>query len=238
MHSIISEMAKAIRNSFVLLLLFSALMTILPMLLPSGSLSGGTSFIVNTILIYYLHRQVLFGPSGLFVGRGLRAGDVLIPKDSFGRFVLVSGLFALMFALPAGFVAYKWSMLSRGQFDKTQFFGMMVIVSFLLLWVLLSALGTALPAAASRLSFSLGRAWRAGRKTGLRVAGQLILFPGVTFLALLGFAYALDWVFGARLTVVPASYGVETLLGALFLIPSVMTVVILVRAFKAAYPVE
>jgi hypothetical protein len=183
MQSITRDIVKAIRNNFSLLLIFAAMVTALPLILPSKSLGSGSGFAVSTILLYFLHRQVLFDLPANPLG-------VDMPAESLGRFFMVSLLFTLLFALPAGYVGYKWSMLARGRLDEEQFIGMMIIVCAVLLWILLSAFGTALPAAANKLPFSPSRAFQAGRKTGLRVAMQLVLFPGMTFVAVLGLLIA------------------------------------------------
>lgn len=238
MQSIIGDMVKALKSNFLLLLLFSALLTALSLLLPSKTNNLGSSLVTSSILIYFLHRQVLFGLHIKAFGKSVPPQGVVVPKDSTGRFILVSVFFTLIVAVPAGFVAYKWATLQQGQFAKDQFTGMLLIIGVVLLWIALSAIGTALPAAASRLPFSISRAWQAGRKIGLRVALQLVLFPGLTWLALLAFALFCGWAIGPRLQTPPISYAAEIFFGALFMIPSVMTVVILVRAFKTAYPVE
>jgi hypothetical protein len=236
--SLAREMVKAVKTNFPLLLVFAILITALPLILPGGAQSSGSNFAVSTIIIYYLHRQVLFDLPMNLLGIGKPPEGVDMPKDSIGRFMLVSLLFTLVVAVPAGFAAYNWAIYAVGRIDKVNFIGMFVVAAIILLWLLLSAIGTALPAAASKLPFSLSRAWQAGRKTGLRVALQLFLFPGLTFITVVAFAILTDWVFDIGNSTTPVSFGIGVIFGALFMIPSVMTVVILVRVFKSAYLVE
>jgi hypothetical protein len=236
MQSITSDMVKAIKANFPMLLIFAAILAALPLILPSKSQNSGSGLVVSSIIIYYLHRQVLFDLPMSLWGKARPPEGVDMPAESVVRFIFVSLLFTLLFVVPAAFVGYKWSMLVRHRFDETQFIGMTMTVGAVLLWILLSAFGTALPAAASKLPFSPSRAFQAGRKTGLRVAMQLVLFPGLTFVAVLGLLIVVGQILDPDALAAPLSFGFDIVATALFLIPSVMTVVILVRAFKAAYP--
>lgn len=233
MPSITSEIIEAIKTNFWLLLLYSAIMTAFSAMLPTRTGSSSGSYAVLTILIYYLYRQVLFGLWMPLFGKPVADDAAKIPKDSMIRFMLVSFLFIGVALVPGVVVAIKWS---AG--DKGRTIGILLMTLVPLLWILLSAFGTLLPAAASRQPFSVPRAWQAGRKTGLVVAFQLLVFVGLSYAAVFALAMLLTWAFGSTLDAPPLSYAVEIFFGALFLLPSLMTVVILVRAFKRAYPMS
>lgn len=235
--SITSEIIKAIRVNFWMLVLYSAITTAFYAMFPERASSSGGSFVVVTFLIYYLHRQVLFGFKLRASGKVIAPVGAEIPKDSVGRFILVSLLFTGIALVPGIVAAIKWAAVP-GHFDKQQFMGMLILVSIPTLWLLLSVFGTLLPAAASRQPFSVPRAWQAGRKTGLVVAFQLLVFVGLSYAAVLALAMLVTWAFGSTLDAPPLSYAVGFIFGALFLLPSLITVVILVRAFNRAYPME
>mgnify|MGYP000915347947 CR=1 FL=1 len=237
MPSIASEIIKAIKANLWMLLLYSAMVTTFSAMLPTRTGNSGGSYAVVTILIYYLHRQVLFDLRLRPSGKPVVAHAAKIPKDSLLRFMLVSGLFIAVALVPAWFVAFKWATV-HGGLDKQHLMGMLLLLGIPMLWILLSAFGTLLPAAASRQPFSVPRAWKAGQKTGLVVAFQLLVFVGLSYAAVFALAVLLNKAFGSTLDAPPLSYAVEIFFGALFLLPSLMTVVILVRAFKRAYPMS
>lgn len=236
MQSITTDIIKAIKINFPLLLIYSGVITALPLIFSDTSQFAGGNFVVTTLIIYFLHRQVLYDLPMSLLGKATAPEGTDMPKDSMGRFVLVSLLFTLLFITPALFVAYQWAVNAQGRLNRDQFTGMTFIVSIPLLWILLSTIGTALPAAASKLPFSLRSAFHAGRKAGLRVALQLLIYPGLTTIAAFGLVVLLGKAFADTAISAPVSFGMNVVIGAVFMIPSVMTVVILVRAFRTAYP--
>ncbi len=162
----------------------------------------------------------------------------MVPKDCTLRFFLVSLVFSVLVAVPALFIAYFWATRDPMLMTTGPLLGLMTTLGAVLLWIVLSAIGTALPAAASGLPFSVGRAFQAGRKTGLRVAMQLILFPGLTWVTVISLVIFTNRYFREGPGSPLGTFVFEVVFGALIMIPSVMTVVILVRAFKVAYPKE
>ncbi len=237
MPSVTSEIIKAIKNNFWLLLAFSAILTVFGEAFPNfhGNLAG--SFGATVILIYFFHRQVLFDLRIPVFGKPVAPDSAKVPENSMVRFILVSVFFIQIPLVAAVAAATKWETV-HGGFESRQFVANSMVISAVLLWILLSVFGTLLPAAASRQPFSVPRAWQAGRKTGLVVAFQLLVFVGLSYAAVFALAMLVTWAFGSTLDAPPLSYAVEIIFGALFLLPSLMTVVILVRAFKRAYPMS
>lgn len=236
MKDLIVDIANATKANALLLFIFATVMAALPLVMSSLASSSGTSWVVSTIVIYQLHRQILTGFPMTLSGKLTPPEWTELPKESTLRFILVSGLFTLLFGLPAGLVAFSWAENFDGDEAKRQFTGIMFLSGFVLCWLLLSVFGTAFPAASIGQPFSPRRIWQAGRKTALRVAGQLVVFPGFTHMALLILTYAIGQFFSDKLEVQPVAFVVEVIFGTLFMLPSLMTVVTLVRAYRAAYP--
>jgi hypothetical protein len=145
-------------------------------------------------------------------------------------------VFSVAVTVTAGFIVFYWAGQDQTRMATGLLLGMMILVSMILLWIALSAIGTVLPAAASGLPFSIGRALRAGRKTGLLVAMQLVLFPGLTWGVVMGLLVLANRTFRIDQQTPLMSWLSDVVLLTMSTIPSVMTVVILVRAFKRAYP--
>ncbi len=224
-----AEMASALRANFLLTLIVAVMTTALPLMFENPARNSGTSFAASTLFLYFVHRQVLFGTNATLqppVG-------TILPKDSIGRFMLVTLFFTVLILLPAGLVGYFWARGLEGAQFLNQFLGMTIMVMIPWMWLLFAAIGTLLPAAASRVPFSFAQALRAGRKSGIRVAIQLAVFPGLALVVLLALvnlgAGLLDPLGGA------AQFALNVIVQAILLIPSIMTVVILVRAFRTSH---
>ncbi|MFT4150857.1 MAG: hypothetical protein QM656_11735 [Paracoccaceae bacterium] len=232
MESLPRHILRAIRDNLRLLALLAAAMAAIDIFI--GQTSQGSSFAIQCILVYTLHRQILFGMPINWLGQVRPPAGVALPKERMGRFVLISLLFTAVAVLPPLIAAFM--LIPNGPDAVAIRLGTTVLGGVTLMWLLLSAAGTILLATASALPLSPGRAWQAGRKTGLRVAMQLLLFPGLYTLLLIAVNI---FVLGPLLPQnmeKAASYGYSAAFVFMGSLSSVMTVVILVRAFQRAYP--
>jgi hypothetical protein len=227
--SLLAEMATALRANLLPTVVYSVMVTALPLLFENPAGNTGTSFAVSTLYLYFIHRQVLFGTNA----RLQPPVGTVLPKDSIGRFFLVTLLLCALILLPAALAAYFWARGLEGAQFLDQFLGMTIVVMIPLMWVLFAAIGTLLPAAASRVPFSLAQALRAGRKSGLRVAMQLAVLPGLALVAVLALVILVARLLGPLGGA--AQFAMDAAVQAIVLIPSIMTVAILVRAFRTSH---
>lgn len=228
--SLLAEMATALRANLLMTVVYSVMVTALPLLFDNPAGNTGTSFAVSTLYLYFVHRQVLFGTNAKLQPP---PGTVL-PKDSIGRFLLVTLLLCTLILLPSTLAAHFWARGFEGAQFLDQFLSMTIVVMIPSMWLLFAAIGTLLPAAASRVPFSLTQALKAGRKSGLRVALQLAVLPGLATIAVLALVILITRLLGPLGGT--AQFAFDAAVQATVLIPSIMTVVILVRAFRSSHP--
>lgn len=229
MPSLWIDLARNIRRAVPLLFVYSTAHSLILLFTDGGS---GTQLIMLVFLGYSLFRAALFETSPLSISA--RSGESALPPEAIGKFLLVALLFGALTLGPSIIVAIMATGNEERELSHVLLWTFAIFLP--LSWVLLSTFGTLLPAAAAGEPFSPLTALQAASKTWPHVALQLLLLPGLCGSALaLSHLWALVTLESWSLPH-PIYFGADVVIGAIASVTHVVTVVILTRAYRSAWP--
>lgn len=154
------------------------------MLTPSefGCDSTGAHLCVWVIVVFFVHRTALLGTQ---TGTAHPVDPILPDKEypaypNLGFWALMVGYIAAIFGF--GFIVFPIiDQNTGGNLSADKVFLLYIIGVAILIWLLFSALGTAIPAGAIAHQAGLWRALRRARYTFWRTAGWLLVGPGLIY---------------------------------------------------------
>jgi hypothetical protein len=231
--SLFAEINDNVLRAAPLLIGFAAVVVLVPLLFPSDRSGSGTSVVLWGLLSYYLHRTVLFDLKFNLWGKARTRNGEPVPDEAIGWFLFLYLIFVAVTFIPAVIVAFKFADPTR--VTAEHFVLVVLLAAAPLMWVFLMLFGTLFPAVAARESPSPLTALRAARRTWWRVGLQLLLLPGlygVASLFVVGQAFV--WMEGAGLSQ-PVVLAADVLLTAISMVGQVLTVTILVRAYRSSW---
>lgn len=238
MPAVVISLFRTIWRVLPLLILFGLIETLWELWDPAESWSRRLSrpWLASSFLSFAVFRMEFLGLSASWPWTRLRNGGSAASRKPIGRYLLVS---ALLFYVPLalGIFAARMNPWIAGE-AREELYAPIALTAAVVFTVTLATFGTLLPAAAEGRPFSPRSALLAARRKGLTVALQLVVFTGAHLV--LGLVAMLKLANSGLLTdmTTPAKVLADTLTTAFGHIWDVIVAVVLLRAYRAAYPTD